>query len=251
LSGRVAWHGPPPAVAPPDALPVCYFRPRPGGSFERVERPAPNFPAIDPVTGGLAGAAVFLRGIDPAAARPWDHPPVTVELHDERPMARQGDGPPRSVGFVRRGDAVSFVSRQPRFHALCARGVPASESPAFWALTFPDPDRPLTRRFDRPGLVELSSAAGHHWMRGYLWVSDHPYFTLTDAAGGWELTGVPPGEYELVVWHPNWRVERLERDPESGAVVRAYFRPPVERALRVTVKEDEVTVPEVVITKDG
>jgi hypothetical protein len=161
---------------------------------------------------------------------------VTIELHDERPMVRQGDGPPRTVGFVRRGDTVALVSRQPLFHALRARGA------AFWTLTFPDPDRPLARRFDRPGLVELSSAAGHFWMHAYLWVAEHPYFTLTDAAGRWELAGVPPGEYDLVVWHPNWRVDRQERDPETGTVARVYFRPPVERVRRVSVREGEAVV---------
>src|SRR5262249_59710045 len=105
----------------------------------------------------------------------------------------------RSIGFVRRGDAVTLVSRQALFHTLRARGA------AFWTLTFPDPDRPLVRHFDRPGLVELSSAAGYYWMHAYLWVSDHPYLTLTDAAGRWELAGVPPGDYELAVWLPPWQ----------------------------------------------
>jgi hypothetical protein len=194
---------------------------------------------IDSSTGGLVGAVVFLRGINLADARPWDQPPVTIELHDERPMVHQGDGPPRDVGIVRRGDTITLVSRQTLFHTLRARGA------AFWSLTFPTADRPRTRRLDQPGLVELASGAGYYWMHGYLWVSDHPYFTVTDATGRWELTAVPPGEYKLVVWHPNWRVERLERDPEGGSVVRAYFQPPVEQSQRVEVKDRGVIVGDV------
>jgi hypothetical protein len=231
LTGRVTWHGPVPQLPP-----LRVVRPEPGGSFRVLTRPAPNLPAVDPATGGVAGAVVFLRGIDPATARPWDHPPVTVELHDERPMVRQGDGPPVNVGFVRRGDAVTIVSRQPLYHVLRARGD------AFWTLTLPDPDRPRIRHLDRPGLVELSSAANHFWMRGYLWVCEHPYFARTDAAGRWELSRVPAGEYELVVWLPNWRVERRERDPESTAVARLILRPPIERVQRVTVRAGETVV---------
>jgi hypothetical protein len=228
LTGRVTWHGPVPNLPP-----VRVARPQEDGTFGVVARPAPNPPAVDPATGGVAGAVVFLRAIDPAAGRPWDHPPVTVELHDERPMVRQGDGPPGAVGFVRRGDGITIVSRQPAFHALRARGA------AFWTLTLPDPDRPRTRRLDQAGLVELSSAANNFWMHGYLWVSDHPYFARTDAAGRWALEQVPAGEYELVVWLPSWRVARQERDPEWTAVARYVMGRPLEQVRRVVVRGGE------------
>jgi hypothetical protein len=231
LAGRVVWRGP-----VPDLPPVGVVRPNEDGSLRFLSRPAPNRPAIDPATNGVGGAVVFLRGIDPAAARPWDHPPVTVELDDERPLVRQGDGPPGAVGFVRHGDAVTVVSRQPLFHALRARGA------AFWTLTLPDPDRPRTRRLDRPGLVELSSAANYFWMHGYLWVCDHPYFARTDAAGRWKLPQVPAGEYDLVTWLPNWRVARRERDPESASLARYFMAPPVERVIRVAVRDGETVV---------
>src|SRR5262245_9332577 len=130
LSGRAIWDGPPPVVPPVEAL-----RPKPGGSIVAVTRPRPNLPRIDPTTHGLAGAVVTLRGIDPTNAKPWGHPPVTIELYDERPLIRQGDGPPDNVGFVHRGDVVTMVSRQSQFHLLRARGA------AFWSLTFPDADQ--------------------------------------------------------------------------------------------------------------
>jgi hypothetical protein len=227
LSGRVVWSG-----AVPHADPVTSYRGRPDGQVISIVRPAPNVPAIGP-EGGVTGAVVFLRGIDPNTARGWDHPPVTVELHDERPMIRQGDGPPGSIGFVRRGDEITVASRQTLFHSLRARGA------AFWTVTLPDPDRPRTRRLDQPGVVELSSGANYFWMRGYLWVCDHPYYAVTDAAGHWELTGVPAGEYDLVAWLPEWRTERQERDPETGLISRYVFKPPLQVARRVSVRETE------------
>ena len=139
ISGRIAWSGP-----IPHADPVTTLRVQQNGTIVHVVRPAPNMPAID-AAGGLGGAVVYLRGIDPATARVWDRPPVTVEMHDERPMIRQGDDAPGSVGFVRRGDEITIVSRQSLFHSLRARGA------AFWTLTLPDPDRPRSRRLDRGG----------------------------------------------------------------------------------------------------
>jgi hypothetical protein len=40
----------------------------------------------------------------------------------------------------------------------------------------------------------------HPWMKGYLMVFDHPFFTLTAADGSFEITGIPPGEQNLIVW---------------------------------------------------
>jgi hypothetical protein len=238
LSGRVLWDGPPPQIPP-----VTVIRPKPGGGVVTFTRPHPNVPRIEPVTRGVGGAVVTLRGVDLAAARPWDHPPVTVELDDERPMIRQGDTPPDNVGFVRRGDAVTMASRQERFHALRAGGA------AFWSLTFPDPGRPRARRFDAEGRVDLTSAAGHYWMHGYLFVSDNPYWTRTAADGRWELTGVPAGEYEVVVWLPPWRVAKVERDPESGGVTRWVMGAGVDRVVRAVAGSAGTPVPDVTVSE--
>ncbi|HTK76344.1 MAG TPA: hypothetical protein VL371_13860 [Gemmataceae bacterium] len=233
LSGRVVWDGQPPALAQVNAL-----RPKSGGGIIALSRPHPNVPRIDPATHGLAGAVVTLRGIDPSNAKPWDHPPVTIELHDERPLVRQGDAPPVNVGFVRRGDVVTMVSRQDRFHILRARGA------AFWSLTFPDADRSRTRRLAAEGRVDLTSAAGDYWMHAYLFVSDHPYWTRTAADGRWELRDVPAGDYQVVVWLPSWRVTKVERDPESGGVSRWTMAAGPEKGYSVTVGSSDVSVPD-------
>jgi hypothetical protein len=235
ISGRVLWDGPPPSVPPVNAL-----RPRFGGGIIALTRPHPNLPRIDAEAHGLAGAVVTLRGVDPSNAKPWPHPPVTIELHDERPLVRQGDAPPDNVGFVRCGDVVTMVSRQNQFHVLRARGA------AFWSLTFPEPDRPRTRRLEAEGRVDLTSAAGYYWMYAYLFVSDHPYWTRTAADGRWEMRDVPAGEYDVVVWLPSWRVAKVERDPESGAVSRWTMGAGLDRARRVKVCQPDVSVPDFV-----
>jgi hypothetical protein len=229
VRGRVGWRGP-----VPDVPPFQTVRLTPPAGFVWEPRPNPNAPEIDPATGALRGAVVFLRGVDPAEARPWDLPPVCVGQRDFGLQVVQGDAPQR-VGFVRRGQAVGLVSRDPAFHALRARGA------AFFTLAFPDPDQPLSRTLDKAGLVELSSAAGYFWMRAYLFVDDHSYYTLTDAAGRFVLPQVPPGRYELVAWHPSWRLTWHERDPESGLVVRQFFGPPITATRTVEVRAGEAS----------
>ncbi len=146
---------------------------------------------------------------------------MRVELRDFDYRVRQGDAEART-GFVRRGEAVEFVSRQSVFHSVRARGD------AFFTLAFPDAEKPHPRVFDRPGVVELSSAAGYFWARAYLFVAEHPYYVRTDAAGRYLLPQVPPGDYELVCWLPDWRTMERELDSDSWQVARLTFRPPFE-----------------------
>jgi hypothetical protein len=40
----------------------------------------------------------------------------------------------------------------------------------------------------------------HPWMKGWIMVFDHPFFAITGEDGSFEITGVPAGEQNLVLW---------------------------------------------------
>lgn len=228
ITGRVTWPGP-----SPDAPTFIYGVPTGNGNFATRTTTGPNQPRIDATTRALAGAVVFLRGIDPGAARPWDHPPVRVELAAGVIHVRQGDREPGRVGFVRRGAAVEVVSSEPVYQILRGRGA------AFFSLALPDAGQPRSRTFGEPGRVELSSGAGYYWASADLFVADHPYWTVTDVAGRFTIPQVPTGKVEVVVWHPGWLPARQDRDPETGLVSRMTYAPPVERAVPASVAAGE------------
>ena len=105
------------------------------------------------------------------------------------------------------------------------------------------PHRPRSRPLTTRGVVELSEAAGYAWLRGYVFVDDHPYYTHTDAEGNFTLPQVPPGDYELVAWMPNWQIVGREYDTESRTTVRLFYGTPVEQTRAVQVRSGkEVTV---------
>ena len=54
--------------------------------------------------------------------------------------------------------------------------------------------------FKKPGPVQLLCNI-HSSMIGYVYVVDSPYYTQADASGAFTIKGVPPGEYDLEVWH--------------------------------------------------
>ncbi len=55
--------------------------------------------------------------------------------------------------------------------------------------------------FDRAGVVTLGCNI-HDWMVAYVVVLATPYFAKTGADGTADISGLPPGEYHLEVWHP-------------------------------------------------
>ncbi len=231
ISGRVTWNGPAPQAPPFEIMP----NPLSGVVLQkRQQRPNPNIPTIEPLSHGIAGAIVFLRDVDAARAKPWDLPEVVVEQRDCQLRIVQGTTASQ-IGFVRQGAEIEMVSRDPWLHALHGGGS------SFFTLMFLDPEQSLRRPLAAPGLVELSSNAGYFWMRGYLFVDDHPYYSRTDREGRFTLTGVPAGAYRLVAWLPNWRVARQERDPESGLVSRVFFAPAFELEVPVVLGNKDET----------
>jgi plastocyanin len=60
--------------------------------------------------------------------------------------------------------------------------------------------------FDKPGAIAIGCNI-HDWMEGYVYVTEAPYFAGTDGEGTATLTGIPPGEYRVSVWHPSFSAE--------------------------------------------
>lgn len=217
LHGFVRWEGEPPACEP-----VL----RAIGPIATESIPNPNALKLNSDR-GIIGAVVILFGIDPTKARPWTHEVVRVELNSNGITILQGSRSGR-VGFVRRGDPVRFAAATDRVYGFRAR-----QDDFFANILLPGAS--YERRMVRPGRVTLTSASGQFWASADLFVLDHPYATVTDAAGCFELTEIPAGAYELIVWHPNWIVTANEVDPETAMLVRQLYAAPYESRVNVTI----------------
>jgi hypothetical protein len=229
VSGQVVWAGDLPSAKPFQHR----FNVVPDDEAREARlRSNPFAPRVDAATQAVQDAVVTLRGVDIKRARPWNHSSVRVEFSDLRLRIWQGAAVDR-FGFVRRGECIEMVSCESRYHALHAGGAD------WFGLSFPEPNKPLSRMLDCAGIVELTSGAGYAWMRAFLLVEDHPYLTRTDAEGRFSLDQVPPGRYEVVCWMPGWEEMGHDRDPEMGFVTRVRYGSParVGRKVELTAKE--------------
>jgi plastocyanin len=58
----------------------------------------------------------------------------------------------------------------------------------------------LEVKIDKPEAVEVKCDV-HGWMHGWLVATETPYVAVTDNSGNFKLTDVPPGTYNVEVWH--------------------------------------------------
>ena len=101
-----------------------------------------------------------------------------------------------AVLAVRSGTRVSFPNRDDIRHQVY------SFSPAkrFELRLYKDtPSEPVL--FDKPGLVVLRCNI-HDWMVGYIYVTDDPWFAVSDEAGKLHIDDLPVGRYHVTLWHP-------------------------------------------------
>lgn len=79
-----------------------------------------------------------------------------------------------------------------------------------------------TRVFEKPGIVLLLCNV-HHEMSAFVVVVETPYFVVTGQDGKYTLRNVPPGKYNLVVWHEKKRHQIKEIEILDQGQVNVNF----------------------------
>ena len=87
----------------------------------------------------------------------------------------------------------------------------------------------------KQGMIEIQCDAGHVWMTSWVWVTQNPYATVTNANGEFSFDGVPPGTYTVVLWHEGWKIKNKGA---KGVDVRPEFSEPIGEEQQITVTAD-------------
>ncbi len=121
---------------------------------------------------------------------------------------------PRVLPIVA-GETVDFPNFDPYYHNVF------SFSPARrFDLGKYSEGKSKTIDFDKPGEVHVFCDI-HSDMHAVILVLANSYFTQPKEDGSYEMHSVPPGDYELVLWHPDsapvFHDIRLAPGPSNGA----------------------------------
>ena len=132
----------------------------------------------------LANAVLSLKG-------------VGVSVHNEPAIMdpRNKQFVP-SVLAVRSGTAVKFPNSDDIRHHVYSFSPTKRFELRLYKST---PSEPVL--FDKPGVVVLGCNI-HDWMVGYVYVTDDPWFAVSDEQGRLILDGLPAGSYQVTLWHP-------------------------------------------------
>jgi plastocyanin len=169
----------------------------------------------DVVVSPAGGLRHVIVSVDGAAAATGARSPAA------RPRgvgAAPGNVPPRLTIDNRRcrfephaavatlGTLLETTNSDPVLHTVHLYGAVEAN------LALPLRGMSVTRTLDRPGLVAIKCDV-HGWMQAFVRVDPHALHAVSDGAGRFRITGIPPGDHRVELWH-----ERLGREERRVSI---------------------------------
>jgi plastocyanin len=138
--------------------------------------------------GALGNVVVFVS--DGLSGRSFDVPaePVVVEqkgcLYKPHVLALQAN---QKLKIVNADNTLHNIHPIPANNREWNKAEPAGST--------------LEETFSREEIAIPVKCNVHPWMRSYIAVFKHPFFTVTGKDGSFDLHNLPPGEYTVEAWH--------------------------------------------------
>jgi hypothetical protein len=99
--------------------------------------------------------------------------------------------------YVQNGDRAAHSYRfETKVNPLFNKALPPGGG---FEILFKEPEPPFVVKCNQ-----------HPWERGYVAVLPHPFFYVTGRNGSFAIEGLPPGDYEVVVWHERFKEARAK-----------------------------------------
>jgi plastocyanin len=188
ISGFVSFKGAPPKLKPLDmsADPGC-----------PTQQPQPSDAVV--VSGGkLANVFVYIKEGLPQGTFAVPSEPVVLDQKGCRYI-------PHVLG-VMAGQPLKILNTDTANHNI--HDMP-SNNPPFNESQMPT-SKPIIKTFANPEMMIPVQCNQHNWMRSYINVMSHPYFTVSATDGSFTIKNLPPGEYTLAAVHEKFGEQTMK-----------------------------------------
>ena len=173
----------------------------------------------------VKNVVVWIEGVEKGKAVPKKQVDVTIKNCRAVPHV--------NVGFV--GGEYVFKNDDEILHTIQSKlglayqrkvsSRPLEDGASIYNLALPrtgleikKPIKKWHRITKDTGFIQVRSNT-HNWIRGYVFVFDHPYAAVTDDNGTFEMGSLPAGEYVLKAWHEGFGMKEQKIIVKSGEAV--------------------------------
>jgi hypothetical protein len=170
---------------------------------------------------------VWLEGVKKGKPIPKKSVAVIIKNCNAEPLV--------NAGFV--GGKYVFINEDDILHTVQLKlglayqkevsGRPLKAGATIYNIALPikglqikKPIKKYHRYTEETGFIQITSNT-HDWIRGYIFIFDHPYATITDEKGTFKLDNVLPGEYLLRTWHEGFGMREKKVKITPGGLVEA------------------------------
>jgi len=151
--------------------------------------PATTQEALVGKSGALENVVVYLTGDFSRYKFDVPQTPATITqkgcMYDPHVLVVEADQP------------LQVINADPVTHNI----HPIPKDNREWNESQPPGASPIDRSFAHEEIAIPVKCNIHPWMKAYIAVFNHPYFSVTGADGSFDLKNVPPGTYTLIAWH--------------------------------------------------
>jgi len=143
--------------------------------------------------GNLANVLVYIKNISSDTA------PSDIAVLDQNGCMYS----PHVMG-VQIGQEIKILNSDPTMHNI--HGLPKVNREFNFGM--PKTVKEKSISFDKVEDAFVVKCDVHPWMKSYVQVFDHPYFSVTGLDGKFTINNIPPGEYEVVAWQEKFGSKR-------------------------------------------
>jgi hypothetical protein len=182
ITGKITLKGTPPAEIPLPLDANC--------AKARIDKPTTRLYVVDS-SGGLADTFVYIKS---GLTGKTFEPPKTQVVLDQKGC----EYTPYVFG-IQTGQQLIVKNSDPVPHNVHPTPMTAGNKESNKMQIAGAP--PLAYTFDKPEVLLRFKCDIHGWMYAYAGVVDHPFYAVSGKDGTFKIANVPPGKYEIEVFH--------------------------------------------------